>query len=278
MRHVSRTHRVALDLLFDRINLDPKIKIKYIDTKNQLADILTKGNFTRDEWNHLLWLFNISHFSSTNCLEVMSKRTQEDTGEERVTAKSKPMMNLVSRYSARDPKVLASTASESAGKTKSESQVPLSSWNEQQPRTERLVMGASSSDCSEWNIDEKWSSQERKSGEMSEVRTGRLVNEQPPGLFAEHTDRFIVVDDDDVDSNTVAESDMSFKFRSFLHRVNDRVRKMLDESSKDATQDSSKRSLISGMFYVFNIGSICIHGKGLLRQFTFHQKTGKISL
>ena len=33
MRHVSRTHRVALDWLFDRINLDPKIQIKYIDTK-----------------------------------------------------------------------------------------------------------------------------------------------------------------------------------------------------------------------------------------------------
>ena len=60
MRHVSRTHRVALDWLFDRVNLDPKIQIKYIDTKNQLADILTnltKGNFTRDEWNHLLNLF-----------------------------------------------------------------------------------------------------------------------------------------------------------------------------------------------------------------------------
>ena len=54
MRHVSRTHRVALDWLFDRINPDSKIEIKYIDTKNQLADILTKGNFTRDEWNHLL--------------------------------------------------------------------------------------------------------------------------------------------------------------------------------------------------------------------------------
>ena len=51
MRRVFRTHRVALDWLFDRISLDPKIKIKYIDTKNQLADILTKGNFTRDEWN-----------------------------------------------------------------------------------------------------------------------------------------------------------------------------------------------------------------------------------
>ena len=67
--------------------------------KTQLADILTKGNFTRDEWNHLLCLFNISHFSSTDCSEVMSKRTQKDSGEERVTAKSKPMMNLVSRCS-----------------------------------------------------------------------------------------------------------------------------------------------------------------------------------
>ena len=45
MRHVSRTHRVALDWLFDRINLDPKIQIKYIDTKNQLADVLNKGKF-----------------------------------------------------------------------------------------------------------------------------------------------------------------------------------------------------------------------------------------
>ena len=115
MGHVSRTHRVALDWLFDRINLDPMIQIKFIDTKNQFADILTQGNFTRDEWNHLLFFFNISHFSSTKCLEVMSKRTQEDAGEERVTAKSKPMMNLVSRCSERNPDVHASTASERLG-------------------------------------------------------------------------------------------------------------------------------------------------------------------
>ena len=112
MRHVSRTHRVALDWLFDRINLEPIIQIKYIDSKNQLADILTKENFTRDEWNHLLCLVNISHFSSTDCSEVMSKRTKNDSGEERVPAKSKPMMNLVSRCSDRTPDVLPSTASE----------------------------------------------------------------------------------------------------------------------------------------------------------------------
>ena len=45
MRHVSRTHRVALNWLFDRVNLDPKIQIKYIDTKNQLADIFDQRKF-----------------------------------------------------------------------------------------------------------------------------------------------------------------------------------------------------------------------------------------
>ena len=111
MRHVSRTHRVALDWLFDRINLDPKIQIKYIDTKNQLADILTKGSFTRDEWNHLLTLFNISHFSSTACIAAMAKRAQQDSGEGRVTAKSRPMMNLT----ARTPSIMSSSASTNPG-------------------------------------------------------------------------------------------------------------------------------------------------------------------
>ena len=165
MRHVARTHRVALDWLFDRINLDFKIQIKYIDTKNQLADILTKRNFTRDEWNLFLYLFNLSHFSSTNCLSVKSKRTQKDSGEERATAKSKPMMNLVSRCSERNPDVLASTA-ESPEKTRYESQIPLSSWTEQHPRTGRPVKDACSSSYSELKVDKTCSSQEWKSDEM----------------------------------------------------------------------------------------------------------------
>ena len=141
MRHVSRTHRVGLDWLIDRIDLDPKIQIKYTDTKNQLADILTKGNFTRDEWNHLSCLFNISNISSINKCKAMSKRTQEDAGQERVTAKPKPMTNLVSRCSVRDPTVLASIASENPEDTKSESQkVHLSSVNVQQTGTGRPVM------------------------------------------------------------------------------------------------------------------------------------------
>ena len=172
MRHVSRTHRVALDWLFDRINLDSKIQIKYIDTKNQLADILTKGNFTRDEWNHFLCLLNISYFSSAECSEVISKRTHKESGEERVTAKSRPMMNLIARSNERTPDVLPSIAPESPVKTSYESEIPLRSCIEQQPRTERPVMGACLSNYSEWNIDEKRSSQEWKSDELMEDRTG----------------------------------------------------------------------------------------------------------
>ena len=48
MRHVSRTHRVALDWPFGRINLDPKIETRYIDTKHELAEILTTRTLTRE--------------------------------------------------------------------------------------------------------------------------------------------------------------------------------------------------------------------------------------
>ena len=105
MRHVSRTHRVALDWLFDRINLEPKIQIKCVDNKNQLADMLTEGSFTRDEWNHLLCLFNKLNFPLFSCRHfsnflsdpirkqsAMSKRGQEATPSEgSLMAKPKPM-------------------------------------------------------------------------------------------------------------------------------------------------------------------------------------------
>ena len=41
----------------------PKSKSS-IDTKHQLADVLFEVKFTHDEWNNVLYLFNIRHFSS----------------------------------------------------------------------------------------------------------------------------------------------------------------------------------------------------------------------
>ena len=111
-RHVSRTHRIALDWLFDRNNLEPKIQIKYVDTKDQLADILTKGSFSKNEWNHFLCLFNIMSFSMYSCshfrsfllrvterivIGAMSRRGQNTTSSDgSPTAKARPV-NLVMR-------------------------------------------------------------------------------------------------------------------------------------------------------------------------------------
>ena len=40
MRHLSSSHRVVLDWLFDRINLDPRSKSNLLTPENQLADLL----------------------------------------------------------------------------------------------------------------------------------------------------------------------------------------------------------------------------------------------
>ena len=132
-------------------------------------------------------------------------------------------------------------------------------------------MGARSSNYSERNIDEKWSSQEWKSDEMLEARTERLVSEQPAGLFTQHTDRF-VIDDDDMDS--ITESDLSLKSISFLHWVNDRVRKMLDHASKVAIQDSNEYSLIWAMFVSSTLEASVFMGKNYSENLHSIKNTG----
>ena len=49
MRHVSRTHRVALDWLFGRINLDPKIQIGYIASLMSCTQKMAKGEQEQKE-------------------------------------------------------------------------------------------------------------------------------------------------------------------------------------------------------------------------------------
>ena len=140
------------------------------------------------------------------------------------------------------------------GKPDLKSQIPLSSWNEQQPRTGRLVMGACSSDYSEWNIDEKWSSQEWKSDEMLDARTGRPVGGQPAGSFTQHTDKFVIDDDGMV-------SDTAHRIGPFV-----KVTVILAQSEWSIAKDIGpffnsrywQTFLNLGKVHVFNIGSICI--------------------
>ena len=166
----------------------PKIQIKYIDTKNQRVDILIKGKVRRDEWNHLLCLFKISPFSSTVCSHTMSKRSQHDSGEERVTSKSRPMMSLI----ARAPSNISSSTSESPGKRSCGNQNPWSVKAEREDRTEQPVVGSdpkTASDCyheqsvessfsarySKWDDDQAWSFQEWKTDTSMCDRYGQPV-------------------------------------------------------------------------------------------------------
>ena len=61
----------------------------------------------------MLNLLNISHFSSTARTAAMAKRAQQESGEERVTAKSRPLMNLTERM----PSVVSSSTSLNPGRT-----------------------------------------------------------------------------------------------------------------------------------------------------------------
>ena len=62
----------------------------------------------------------MSHFSSTACTAAMAKRIQQESGEERVTAKSRPMMNLISRA----PSHVSSSTSVCPGREAMEIQIP----------------------------------------------------------------------------------------------------------------------------------------------------------
>ena len=78
----------------------------------QDIDSVPSKNQIRDEWNHLLTLFHISHFSSTVCIAAMAKRAQQESGEGRVTPKSRSMLNLT----ARTPSFVFSSASSNPGR------------------------------------------------------------------------------------------------------------------------------------------------------------------
>ena len=155
-------------------------------------------------------------------------------------------MNLIARSSERAPSALSCTASESLGKTRQESQSPLSAQAEMYDRTvklvvcrdtsherHRLVEKAHSSSYTEGNIEKTWFSQEWKSEKLMNDTTGRLVVCPQRGA----PQHFVIEDDE-------AESNLSLGSRSFLHKVNDQVPKTKKQSSMDATEDSEEHSVM----------------------------------
>ena len=97
----------------------------------------------------------------------MAKRAQQGSGEERVTAKSKPMMNLIGRT----PSIVSSSTSLSQGKRYYGKQDPWKSVvaDDRSGQLDRL----SSTDYSKLDYDRAWSSQEWKSEVTAHDRSGQ---------------------------------------------------------------------------------------------------------
>ena len=93
----------------------------------------------------------------------MAKRAQQESGEGRVTAKSRPMMNLT----ARTPSFVSSSASSNPGYQDPGKSVPSDDRTEKPVETSR-------SDYLQEDYCRSWSSQEWKSGAAEHDRSGKL--------------------------------------------------------------------------------------------------------
>ena len=197
----------------------------------------------------------------------MSKRSQHDSGEERVTAKSRPMMNHI----ARAPSHVSSLTSVSPGKRSDGSHDPWSSIARKEERSGRPDIGIdrlkasdhhyheqfmesfSSASYSKWDDDRAWSSQEWKTDSRTYERSGRpdetswrMIRKIRPGFSHEETlhdgTAQSVMNENTRDrsgeawpqqfviGNDEAKLELSVESRSFVNRVNDQVRQKMKKN------------------------------------------------
>ena len=77
LRHVPRVHRVNIDATYERIREDPGIYLRHWPTEYQMADILTKGSFTQNQWVALLDLAQL-RLPTKQTNGSVSNNTQKD--------------------------------------------------------------------------------------------------------------------------------------------------------------------------------------------------------
>ena len=116
-------------------------------------------------------------FSSTVCSDTMAKRSQQDSGEERVTAKSRPTMSLIARV----PSNVSSSTSVSPGKRSYGNQDPWIMNAEKEERPGRPDVGGDRKTASDYYHEqfmESFSQQATQSGMMTMLgllKSGKLI-------------------------------------------------------------------------------------------------------
>ena len=205
----------------------------------------------------------------------MAKRAQQESGEERVTAKSRPMMNLT----ARTPSFVSSSASSNPGRTSHGYQDP-----------ERLVLDdragqpveTSRSNYSQKDYGLSWSSQVWKSGDGEHDRPGQPVKnswdslgkvdphrgEHLLGRMAHSARNEETIHDrtgKPASENCQGKADFE-KFivgsdtTEFVNKVRNQVRIRLKRMSSNA-EDCTEHSIVWRMFMATTLNAATIMGK-----------------
>ena len=186
MRHASRTNKVALDWLFDRINLDPKNQIKFIFTPKTNSQ-----TYWQRETSHVMngIIFCVC---STQTISVPWKsHSKVETDDEFGLSMQRKDSWCVSFYCIRKPlenQTWKSISSEFSIWAVSKNHGDLLKTLIHQATRNELLIRLRFLKC--------------KSDELMDVRTRRVV------LFKQHTDRFIV-ENDNMDFDIEKESVMS---------------------------------------------------------------------
>ena len=209
----------------------------------------------------------------------MAKRVQQESGEERVTAKSRPMMNLTARM----PSIVSSSTSSNPEKTWYGYQDPGKSVveDDRSGKPDRL----SSTGYSKMDYGLSWSSQEWKSGAAAHDRSGkpektswnamqqvRPHHEEPllDGKAQSVRNGEIIHDGsgqpDSVNYQEEAESEnfvMGSDAAEFVNKVKDQVRKRQRRMSNVA-ESEEEHSMIWGMFMAATMNAATLMGKNFV--------------
>ena len=206
----------------------------------------------------------------------MAKRAQQESGEERVTAKSRPMMNLT----ARTPSFVSSSASSNPGRTSYGYQDPGRSVASDD-RTEKPVQ-PSRPDYTQEDYGRSWSSQEWKRGAAEHDRSGKPEEiswdtlqkvdphrEEPLLGRNAHSARYGELIHDrtwkpvSVHHQEQAYSenfDMGSDAAEFVNKVKDQVRNRQKRMSNVA-ESGDEHSIIWGMFMATTLNAATFMGK-----------------
>ena len=206
----------------------------------------------------------------------MAKRAQQESGEGRVTAKSRPMMNLT----ARTPSFVSSSASSNPVRTSYGHQDPEKSVSSDDG-TGKLVE-TSRSDYLQEDYGRSWSSQEWKSGAAEHDRSGKLeVNSWDSlqkvdlivrNLFSDaHSARYgepihdrtgKLVSENRQEQAYFENFVMGSDATEFVNKVRDQVRNRQKRMSSIA-ESCTEHSTTWGMFMAMTLNAATFMGKNL---------------